>query len=180
MGKSGNKHCYIWPVRDNSMEVSREKVMDLVTRVTFGRAKINKFPVFKSGDTIGVHVKVREGEKERIQLFQGVVIKVQGKGIERSFTVRKIASGVGVERTFPFASPSIDKIDLLSRGKVRRARLFYLRFLRGRAARLESELVRPEERSGSAGGSKPTSKSSKAASVTLKEVVEEASAKKEK
>ena len=121
---------------------------DLATRVTFGRAKINKFPAFKSGDTIGVHVKVKEGEKERIQLFRGVVIKIQGQGMGRSFTIRKIASGVGVERTFPFASPSIDKIDLVSRGKVRRARLFYLRHLRGRAARLKSELVRPDEKVG--------------------------------
>ena len=119
---------------------------NLATRVTYGKAKINKFPTFKSGDTIGVHVKVKEGEKERIQLFQGVVIKIQGQGMGRSFTVRKIASGVGVERTFPFASPSVDKIDLVSRGKVRRARLFYLRHLRGRAARLESELVRPDEK----------------------------------
>ena len=118
---------------------------DLATRVTFGKAKLKKFPEFKSGDTIGVHVKVKEGEKERVQLFKGVVIKVQGRGMGRSFTVRKIASGVGVERTFPFASPSIDKIDLISRGKVRRSRLFYLRHLRGRAARLESDLVRPNE-----------------------------------
>lgn len=119
-------------------------MMDLVTRVTFGRAKLNDFPQFKSGDTISVHVKVKEGEKERIQLFKGVVIKVQGRGMGRSFTVRKMSSGVGVERTFPFASPALSKIDLISRGKVRRSRLFYLRELRGRAARLESELVRNE------------------------------------
>ena len=121
--------------------------MDLVTKVTLGRAKTKVFPQFKSGDTIGVHVKVKEGEKERVQLFKGIVIKVQGRGMGRSFTVRKMASGVGVERTFPFVSPSIHKIDLISRGKVRRARLFYLRHLRGRAARLDSELVRPDERS---------------------------------
>ncbi len=118
---------------------------DLATQVTFGKIQIKAFPKFKSGDTIGVHVKVKEGEKERIQLFKGIVIKVQGKGMGRSFTVRKIASGVGVERTFPFSSPAIEKIDLIARGKVRRARLFFLRKLSGRAARLESELVRPDE-----------------------------------
>lgn len=121
--------------------------MDLVTKVTLGRMKANEFPQFKSGDTIGVHVKVKEGEKERIQLFKGVVIKVQGHGMGRSFTVRKVASGVGVERTFPFSSPSINKIDLISIGKIRRSRLFYLRQLRGRAARLDSELVRSDNKS---------------------------------
>jgi large subunit ribosomal protein L19 len=119
---------------------------DLVRRVTFGKTDSKKFRDFGPGDTIGVHVKVKEGEKERIQLFKGVVIKVQGKGMGKSFTVRKMSSGVGVERTFPFVSPAIDKIDVMTRGKVRRGRLFYLRALRGRAARLESELVRDESK----------------------------------
>lgn len=115
---------------------------DLVRRVTFDRNKsAKKIPVFSSGDTVGVYVKVKEGEKERVQLFTGVVLKVQGSGAGRSFTVRKIASGVGVERTFPFMSPIIDRIELISRGKVRRSRLFYLRGLKGRSARLDSELV---------------------------------------
>ena len=118
---------------------------DLVRRVTFGRANIKQFRKFNTGDTVGVHVKVKEGEKERIQLFKGVVIKIQGSGMGRSFTVRKIASGVGVERSFPFTSPAIDKIDLISRGKVRRSRIFFLRGLSGRAARLESEMVREEK-----------------------------------
>ncbi len=115
---------------------------DLVRRVTWDRSKKNKkaMPAFKAGDSIGVYVKVKEGEKERVQLFAGVVIKIQGRGSDKSFTVRKIASGVGVERTFPILSPSIDRIEVSSRGKVRRSRLFYLRGLKGRSARLDSEL----------------------------------------
>lgn len=115
--------------------------MDLVQKVTLGRMKKNELDEFKAGDTVGVHVKIKEGEKERIQLFKGVVLKVQGHGAGRSFTVRKMSSGIGVERTFPFSSPAIDKVEVFSRGKVRRAKLFYLRGLRGRAARIESELV---------------------------------------
>ncbi len=99
------------------------------------------FPEFKTGDTVSVHVKIKEGEKERVQIFKGNVIKVQGSGIGRSFTVRKMSGQFGVERTWPMASPAIDKIDLVARGKVRRSRIFYLRGLRGRAARIESELV---------------------------------------
>lgn len=121
--------------------------MDLVKRITLKRAEeknlIKNYPEFKSGDTVKVHVSIKEGEKERIQIFEGVVIKVQGAGIGRSFTVRKISSGIGVERTFPFISPKIQKIELVSKGKVRRSRLFFLRNLRGRAARLQSELVVP-------------------------------------
>ncbi len=117
----------------------------LVRRVTLERLHhLKKFPDFSPGDTVGVYVKVKEGEKERIQLFRGVVLKVQGSGIGRSFTVRKISNGVGVERTFPFTSPAIDRIELLATGKVRRARLFYLRHLKGRAARVESELIHVE------------------------------------
>lgn len=119
---------------------------DLVQKVTFGKHKSTKLPEFKTGDTISVHVKVKEGEKERIQIYKGVVIKVQGSAMGRSFTVRKMSSGVGVERTFPFASPAIAKIEVASRGKVRRSKIFYLRNLRGRAARLESELVHAESK----------------------------------
>lgn len=114
---------------------------DIVRRVTLGRHQQQEFDNFKSGDTIGVHAKVKEGNKERIQVFKGLVIKVQGSGMGRSFTVRKVSNGVGVERTFPFTSPSIAKIELFSKGKVRRSRLYYLRKLSGRAARIESELV---------------------------------------
>lgn len=114
--------------------------MDLIRKITWDRISNKKnLPEFSTGDTVGVYVKVKEGEKERVQLFTGVVIKVQGSGPSRSFTVRKIASGVGVERTFPMMSPSVDRVEVISRGKVRRSRLFYLRGLKGRSARLDSE-----------------------------------------
>ena len=117
--------------------MSQHAKTDLVHRVTSNiNAKAKALPQFQTGDTVGVYVKVKEGEKERVQLFQGVVIKVQGSGVGRSFTVRKMASGVGVERTFPVLSPGIDRMEVISRGKVRRSRLFYLRGLRGRSARL--------------------------------------------
>ena len=91
---------------------------------------------FRPGDTVRVHVRVVEGEKERSQLFQGVVTNVRGSGMRQSFTVRKISGGVGVERTFPLHSPSVAKIELARTGKVRRAKLFYLRGLKGKAAKV--------------------------------------------
>ena len=94
-------------------------------------------PAFRPGDTLKVHVKVKEGNRERIQLFEGVVIKRRGTGVSASFTVRKISYGVGVERAFPLHSPKIDKIEVARRGKVRRAKLYYLRNLRGKAARIQ-------------------------------------------
>lgn len=94
-------------------------------------------PTFRPGDTLKVYVKVIEGTRERIQLFEGVVIKRRGGGISETFTVRKISYGVGVERTFPLHSPKIDKIEVARRGKVRRAKLYYLRSLRGKAARIK-------------------------------------------
>lgn len=94
-------------------------------------------PSFRPGDTLKVHVKVIEGSRERIQLFEGVVIKRRGGGISETFTVRKISYGVGVERTFPLHSPKIEKIEVARRGKVRRAKLYYLRNLRGKAARIK-------------------------------------------
>ena len=118
---------------------------DLVRKVTLGKTKAPNFPEFKAGDTISVSVKVKEGEKERIQIFKGVVLKVQGSGMGRSFTVRKMSSGVGVERTFPFLSPSISKVQVHSHGKVRQSRIFYLRKLRGKAARIQSELAIAEK-----------------------------------
>ena len=93
-------------------------------------------PEFRPGDTVKVHVRIVEGERERIQLFEGVVIKRQGGGISETFTVRKISYGVGVERTFPVHTPKIEKIDVVRRGRVRRAKLYYLRNLRGKAARI--------------------------------------------
>ena len=100
-----------------------------------------KYPNFTVGDTIRVYVKVVEGEKTRIQPFEGIVIRKKRSGEKASFTVRKIASGVGVERIFPFYSPVIDRIVLVSEGEVRRAKLYYLRALRGRAGRIKSEYV---------------------------------------
>jgi len=96
-----------------------------------------EFPEFKAGDTITVHYKIREGNKERIQQFQGVVLQIAGTGITRTFTVRKISSGVGVERIFPFTSPFIEQIDVNKYGVVRRARIFYLRNLTGKKARIK-------------------------------------------
>jgi len=96
-------------------------------------------PDFRSGDTVNVHVKISEGEKERIQMFQGVVIKKTGGFSSARFTVRKISSGVGVERIFPLYSPSIDKIEVITKGKVRRSKLYYLRNLRGKAARIKEK-----------------------------------------
>jgi large subunit ribosomal protein L19 len=94
-------------------------------------------PDFRPGDTLKVHVRVTEGNRSRIQVFQGVVIRRQGGGSRETFTVRKVSYGVGVERTFPVHSPSIDKIELVTRGRVRRAKLYYLRERRGRAARIK-------------------------------------------
>ena len=96
-------------------------------------------PDFRAGDTVRVHVKVVEGSRERIQMFEGLVIKRQGGGIRETFTVRRIASGVGVERTFPVHSARLEKIDLLRRGIVRRAKLYYLRNLTGKAARIREK-----------------------------------------
>ena len=94
---------------------------------------------FRVGDTVKVHVKIVEGEKERVQPFEGVVIRRKRGGIRSTFTVRKISYGIGVERIFPLHSPRIDRIDVISRGKVRRAKLFYLRKLKGKAARIRSQ-----------------------------------------
>ena len=96
-------------------------------------------PDFSPGDTVKVHVKIREGEKTRIQVFQGVVISRKNNGAQSSFTVRKISYGVGVERVFPLHSPIIDQIELVTKGRVRRAKIYYLRKLRGKAARIKEK-----------------------------------------
>ena len=101
------------------------------------REQLREIPDFRPGDTVQVHVKVVEGSRERIQVFEGVVIKIKGGGIRETFTVRRVAYGVGVERTFPLHSPRIDKIVVKRHGKVRRAKLYYLRELTGKAARIE-------------------------------------------
>ena len=98
-----------------------------------------EFPNFKAGDTITVHYKIREGNKERIQQFQGVVLQRSGSGATETFTVRKISSGVGVERIFPIVSPFIERIDVNKHGVVRRARIFYLRGLTGKKARIKEK-----------------------------------------
>ena len=94
---------------------------------------------FKPGDTVRVHVKVVEGGRERIQVFEGAVIRRRGGGLSETFTVRRVSYGVGVERTFPLHSPKIDRIEVMRRGRVRRARLYYLRGLRGKAARIQDK-----------------------------------------
>lgn len=96
-------------------------------------------PPFKAGDTLKVHVKITEGDKQRIQVFQGVCIKRHNDGINSSFTVRKVSNGVGVERIFPLHAPTVDKIELLMVGRVRRAKLYYLRKLQGKAARIREK-----------------------------------------
>lgn len=98
-----------------------------------------ELPRFAPGDTVKVHVRVKEGDKERIQIFQGIVISRKGGGSRQMFTVRKISGGVGVERMFPLFSPTIDRIEVERHGRVRRAKLYYLRDLRGKAARIEEK-----------------------------------------
>ena len=99
--------------------------------------KRDDVPDFRAGDTIKVHVKVVEGNRSRVQIFQGVVIRVHGAGIGRTFTVRKVSFGVGVERTFPLHSPIFETIEVVTRGDVRRAKLYYLRNLRGKKAKIK-------------------------------------------
>ncbi|TCP51971.1 large subunit ribosomal protein L19 [Tamaricihabitans halophyticus] len=100
-------------------------------------------PNFRPGDTLKVHVRVIEGTRERVQVFQGVVIRRQGDGIRETFTVRKVSFGVGVERTFPVHSPNISKLEVDKRGDVRRAKLYYLRELRGKAAKIKEKRETP-------------------------------------
>ena len=101
------------------------------------KSQLAERPALKAGDTVKVHVKVREGDKERIQIFEGVVIGLHRGGTRASFTVRKVSFGQGVERIFPLHSPTISSIEVVGRGKVRRARLYYLRDLKGKAARIK-------------------------------------------
>jgi len=115
------------------------KETNIIKRVT-SKAANTKLAPFSAGDTVNVYVKVIEGEKERIQLYKGIVTKIQGHA-HKTFTVRKISAGVGVERTFPFNSPAVDSVEVVSHGKVRRAKLYYLRGLEGKAARVESDLA---------------------------------------
>jgi large subunit ribosomal protein L19 len=115
-------------------------MQQLIRSLTEEQLKLD-IPLFRAGDTIRVHVKVKEGQRERIQLFEGVVIQRRGGSISETFTVRKVSYGVGVERTFPLHSPRFDRIEIIRRGKVRRAKLFYLRKLRGKAARIRERIT---------------------------------------
>ncbi|SFB85902.1 large subunit ribosomal protein L19 [Parapedobacter composti] len=115
--------------------------MDLVKFVEEQAVTKNDVPAFKAGDTVSVHYKIREGNKERIQVYQGVVIQRNSIGTNQTFTVRKISNGVGVERIFPINSPNIEKIEVNSYGKVRRSKLYYLRGLTGKAARIKSKRI---------------------------------------
>ncbi len=112
--------------------------MDIIrqTESKFMKAEV---PEFKPGDTVKVHVKIKEGDKERIQIFQGTVIQRKGGGINETFTVRKISAGIGVERVFPLHSPTVVKIETVREGRVRRGKLFYLRGLRGKSARIDEK-----------------------------------------
>lgn len=114
-------------------------MLDIIKAIEAEQVRTD-LPSFNVGDTVKVHVKVKEGNRERIQVFEGVVLKRQNGGIRETFTVRRISYGVGVERTFPVNSPIIDKIDVVRRGKVRRAKLFYLRSRVGKAAKVK-ELI---------------------------------------
>ena len=116
--------------------------MDLIKFVEEQTVISNTLPDFKAGDTISVHYKIREGNKERVQVYQGVVIQLNSDGANKTFTVRKISNGIGVERIFPVNSPNIDKIEVHSHGKVRRAKLYYLRGRTGKAARIKSKRIK--------------------------------------
>src|SRR6478672_10579121 len=109
---------------------------NIITEITKDQLR-SDLPTFRPGDTVRLHVKIVEGTRERIQLFEGVVIKRRGGGVSETFTVRKISYGVGVERTFPVHTPKIAKLEVIRRGKVRRAKLYYLRSLRGKKARIK-------------------------------------------
>ncbi|HIW39435.1 MAG TPA: 50S ribosomal protein L19 [Candidatus Eubacterium pullicola] len=111
--------------------------MDILTAIT-DEYKKSDIPSFNVGDTVKVHVKIKEGSRERIQIFEGFVLKKQNGGISETFTVRRIASGVGVEKTFPIHSPKIDKIEVVRKGKVRRAKLNYMRERTGKAAKIKA------------------------------------------
>jgi large subunit ribosomal protein L19 len=122
-------------VQEHSWE-ELKTMQQLIEEITKAQLRTD-LPSFRPGDTVRVHVKVVEGTRERIQLFEGVVIKRRGGGISETFTVRKVSYGVGVERTFPVHTPKIAKLEVIRRGKVRRAKLYYLRNLRGKKARIK-------------------------------------------
>lgn len=140
--------------------------MDLIREITLQRCPVKNYPV-RTGDTVRAHIKVKEGGKERVQIFEGVILKIQGPLHTRSITIRKISDGVGVEKTIPLASPALINVETVSRAKVRRARLFYLRKLKGRAARLtahrftEGDKKTGQEADSSKSNSRPSENSKK-------------------
>ncbi len=112
--------------------------LSLVSKITKEQLR-NDMPSFKPGDTLKVYVRIREGEKSRIQIFEGVVVGMQNSGIGETFTVRKLSSGVGVQRTFPLHSPILDKVEVVRKGRVRRAKLTYLKGLSGKKSRIKED-----------------------------------------
>ena len=115
--------------------------MDLLKEVSDELVSGKELPSFAAGDTITVYYKIKEGEKERTQFFQGVVLQKRGSGSTETFTIRKMSNGIGIERIFPLASPSIEKVEINKKGVVRRARIFYLRELTGKKARIKEKIV---------------------------------------
>jgi large subunit ribosomal protein L19 len=118
-----------------------DKKMDIIEMLEKEQMRVD-IPDFRPGDTVRVHARIREGEKERIQVFEGVVIRKRNGGTGATFTVRKVSYGIGVEKVFPIHSPLIDRVDVVRRGRVRRGRLYYLRNLRGKAARIKEKRIR--------------------------------------
>ena len=125
----------------NMLNKIKNKTMDLMKVVEEQFKGEKELPAFSSGDTVTVHYKIKEGNKERVQNFRGVVIQRRGEGLSETFTVRKMSSGVGVERIFPVNSPFIEQIDINKKGKVRRARIFYFRKLTGKSARIREKIT---------------------------------------
>jgi large subunit ribosomal protein L19 len=113
-------------------------MMDLVQAIQKEHEK-NEFPDFTPGDTVKVHTRVVEGEKERIQVFQGTVLQIRGSGTGKTFTVRKVSGGIGIERIFPYHSPGVAKVEVIRKGRTRRAKLFYLRKKKGKAAQVKED-----------------------------------------
>jgi len=124
----------------NVVRERRRKMNPLIEDITSEHLR-DDLPEFNAGDTVRVHARIVEGDRERIQIFEGVVIKVRGKGVSASYTVRKLSSGVGVERTFPLHSPRVAEIEVVRRGKIRRAKLYYIRERHGRAARISERTL---------------------------------------
>lgn len=122
--------------------------INLIDSIESSQMKDKDFSSFRIGDTVRVHFRIVEGKGERVQLMEGVVIAIKNKGISRTFTVRKVSYGVGVERVFPLHSPRVEKVEVIRHGKVRRAKLYFLRERVGKSARIKEKIVRKEDRKG--------------------------------